>query len=208
MIALSLPFNPDFSYARELNPSYLKFDSSVESKTIPDSFPFEPGKAHLLSSFSSSVEVLEGTMKILKRLLWCALGAFVHPRELCPLQTVQKFVLLHEVSETVIALVAFEELDALVKTPVVGKTCHSSMSMKTRPLSIVRVELVSVCLMNQHQKMVFLGDYKLIQNSFSNDDLEGSLALSRFLVAVSNPNNTISTDNHVQEHSVPFSRAH
>ena len=73
-------------------------------------------------------------------------------------------MLLHEVSETVIALFTFEELDSLVKTPVVGKTCYTSMSMKIRPLSIVRVDFVSVCLMDQHQKMVFLDDYKLIQN--------------------------------------------
>ena len=103
-------------------------------------------------------------MKILKRFLWRTLGTFIHPRKLSSLQTVQKFVLLHEVSKTVFPMAISEELDSLVKTPVVCKTCHSSMSMKTRPLSIVRVELVSVCLMDQHQKMVFLDDYKLIQN--------------------------------------------
>ena len=118
--------------------------------SIPDSFPLEPRKTHFLSSSSSSVEVLEGTMKILKRLLWCALGAFIHPRELCPLQTVQKFVLLHEVSETVLVLVVFEELDALVKTPVVGKTSSTRMSIESSSLSIVWVQLVSVGTAYQH----------------------------------------------------------
>jgi hypothetical protein len=40
------------------------------------------------------------------------------------------------------------------------------MSMKRRPLTVIRVELVSVGFMNQHrsQEIVFMVEYKAIQN--------------------------------------------
>jgi len=68
-------------------------------------------------------------------------------------------VLFHGISEPVFPLIGLKEVDALLETPVVSKTCNSSMSMKKRPLTIVRVELIPVSLMDQHRsrKIVVIG---------------------------------------------------
>ena len=90
-------------------------------------------------------------MEVSEGLLWCALRALVHPRELCFLETSKQFVLLHSVCESVFPLVGLEEVNALLQPPIVGKTCDSCMSVKRRSLTVVRVELVSVGFVNQHE---------------------------------------------------------
>ena len=60
-------------------------------------------------------------------------------------------MLLHGISEFILALISLEEGDTLLETPVVGKTCDSRMSVKRRPLTFVRVELVPVGFVYQHK---------------------------------------------------------
>jgi hypothetical protein len=75
-------------------------------------------------------------------------------------------VLFHGVSEPVCPLVVLEEVDAMFETPVVGKTSDSSMLVKVRPLTVVRVQFVSVSFGHQHeiQSIVLIGRYKPIQS--------------------------------------------
>ena len=47
-------------------------------------------------------------MKVSQGFLWCTLRALIHPREMCPLQTSQQLVLLHGVSELVLAVIHLE----------------------------------------------------------------------------------------------------
>jgi len=97
--------------------------------------------------------------------LRCALGTFIHPRELSLLQTVQKFVLFYRVCETVIPLIVFVQFDPLVKSPVVGKTRDSCMLKKGLPLLVVGGEFIPVGFMDQHksQNGVLIEIYKAIQ---------------------------------------------
>ena len=165
MILLSFLLNPNRTNTRELDFPVFKSDSSMESKTVPPSLLLESGKAYSFSYLPPTIEVLEGPVQVFENLLWYALGAFIHPRELCLLQTVQEFVLFHEVSETVFAMVVFEELDTLVETPVIDKTSDSSMSVKRRPLTVVGIEFIPVSLVDHHwsQDIVLTGQYKTIQ---------------------------------------------
>ena len=105
-------------------------------------------------------------MEVSQGFLCCTFRALIHPRELFPLQTGQQLVLLYSVSELVFALVPLEEGDAVFEPPVIDKTCYSCMPVKRRPLTVIRVELISVCFVNQHrsQEIVFMREYKAIQN--------------------------------------------
>jgi len=145
--------------------SSLESNSSSESEAVPNSLPLEPGKAHPLSSFPPSIEVLEGTMEIPECFLWCALGAFIHPGKMCPLQAGQQFMLLHDISEPCLSLTVVKNRKPLVKTPVVGKASDSRMPMKRNSLRVVRVEFVSVGSIDQHdsQRVVIADQFKLIQ---------------------------------------------
>ena len=130
----------------------LESDSSSESETVPDSLPLEPGKSHPSTLLPSPIEILEGIVKVSESLLWCALGALIHPRKLHPLQTVQQLVLFYSISETSCSLIVLEELDSLVKTPVVGETGYPSVSVKGCPLMVVGSEFISIGSGHQHAK--------------------------------------------------------
>ena len=150
MIAASFLLNPDLSDTWELNFSSLETNYPSESKTVPHTLPLELRKSNPLSLLPPTIEVLEGSLEVSQGFLGCTLGNLIHPWELGPLQTVQKLMLLHGVSESVLALVGLEEVDSMLKTPIIGKTSDSSMSVKRRPLAVVWVELIPVGFMDQH----------------------------------------------------------
>ena len=72
------------------------------------------------------------------------------------------------ICETVVSPIAPEELDAMLETPVIGKTSDASMLVKVCLLPIVRVKFVPIGFGHQHevQDIVLFGDFKLIQSSF------------------------------------------
>ncbi len=59
-------------------------------------------------------------------------------------------MLLHGISEPVVALIVLVLRNPLFETPVVGKTSYSCMLSKVRPLDVVRVQFIPVGLIGQH----------------------------------------------------------
>ena len=130
MVLLSLLFDSNLSDSWELNRSLMEPDGPSQSEAVPNSLPLEARKSNLLPRFESSIKVLESSMEVSQSFLGCTLRGFVHPWELCFLQGVEKFVLLHGVSEPVVTLIILVLFDPLVETPVVGKTSYSCMLSK------------------------------------------------------------------------------
>jgi len=60
-------------------------------------------------------------------------------------------VLLHGVSEPVVTLIVLVLFDPLFETPVVYKTSYSCMLSKVRPLGVVKVQLIPVGSIDQHE---------------------------------------------------------
>ena len=150
MIAASFLLDAELSDTWKLNFSSLETNYPSESKTVPHTLSLELRKSNPLSFRPPTIEVLEGSLEVSQGFLGCTLGNLIHPWELGPLQTVQKLMLLHGDSESVLALVGLEEVDSMLKTPIIGKTSDSSMSVKRRPLAVVWVELIPVGFMDQH----------------------------------------------------------
>ena len=78
-------------------------------------------------------------------------------------------MLLHGICEPSVALLFFEQLDALFETPIVGKTSDSCVAMKDGSLLVVGIQFILVRFVHQHeiQRVVFMGINKLIQFSCS-----------------------------------------